>query len=116
MKNYLTVFIILISLSNGLPQVHSDTLVSKAFQNAEKGIIWMLSNIPENKTRFGHDLISDDRLISTVRLDVEINGVKIESSGFENTTEVNIRIYRSVESLTKDGYLKNKKLKLPGEE
>lgn len=115
MKNILFAFLLLIPLSNSLAQQQSDSLVARAFQNAEKGIFWMLSNIPENKTRFGHDLISEDRLISTVRLDVEINGVKIESRGFENTTEVSIKIYRSVNNLMKEGYLKNKKLKQPGE-
>jgi len=87
-----------------------------AFQNAKKGIIWVLSNIPENKSRVSHDLIAKNKLVSSVKLEVEVNGVKVNSTGFYNTTEVNIKLYRSIDSLKKEGYLKNKRLKQPGDE
>jgi hypothetical protein len=39
-------------------------------------------------------------------LEKEVNGIKIESTGFYQTLEVKITIYRSNDSLESDGYLK----------
>ena len=80
--------------------------LDQAFQNAKKGIYWALSNIPENKIRLNIDLIADERLYSSVKLQKEFNGIKIVSTGFFNSTEVSIIIYRSNDGLVKDGYLK----------
>lgn len=77
-----------------------------AYQNAKKGIYWALTNIPESKSRIQSDLISDEKLYSSVRLEKEYNGVKIESKGYFNSTEVSIIIYRSNEGLIQEGYLK----------
>jgi hypothetical protein len=81
-----------------------------AYQNAKKGIYWALTNIPDNRSRIRKDLIEDDRLYSSVKLETEFNGLKIVSTGFENSTEVTITIYRSLDGLIREGYLK-----LPGE-
>ena len=80
--------------------------LDQAFQNAKKGIYWALSNIPENKIRLNINLIADERLYSSVKLQKEFNGIKIVSTGFFNSTEVSIIIYRSNDGLVKDGYLK----------
>ena len=80
--------------------------LDKAFQNAKKGIYWALSNIPENKIRLNKDLIADEKLYSSVKLQKEFNGIKIVSTGYYNSTEVSITIYRSNDGLVKDGYLK----------
>ena len=77
-----------------------------SYQNAKKGIYWALTNIPENKIRLKNDLIADEKLYATVKLEKQIDGIKIESKGYCNSTEVTIILYRSVESLIKDGYLK----------
>ncbi len=116
MKNILFIFILTVPSVFIYPQAPADSVIDKAYQNARKGISWVLSNIPENKLRVSHDLIAENKLISTVKLDVEINGVKIISTGFENSAEVSIKIYKSIENLEKEGYLKNKNIRRPGEE
>ena len=40
----------------------------------------------------------------------ELNGIKIESTGFSETNELSIVLYRSSESLIKDGYIKKGEL------
>ena len=80
--------------------------INSAFQNAKKGLTYALSNIPENKSRLNHELIDQNRLIAKFKLTKEINGVKIESTGYSSSTEVTIKIYRSLDSLEMDGYLK----------
>jgi hypothetical protein len=76
-----------------------------AYQNAKKGIYWALTNIPESKLRLQSDLIADEILYSSVKLEKEFNGIKVESKGYSNSTEVSIIIYRSTDGLIKDGYL-----------
>jgi hypothetical protein len=80
--------------------------INSAFQNAKKGLTYALSNIPENKSRLNHELIDQNRLFAKFKLTKEINGVKIESTGYSSSTEVTIKIYRSLDSLEMDGYLK----------
>ena len=77
-----------------------------AYQNAKKGIYWALANIPESKSRLQSDLIADEKLYASVKLEKEYEGVKIVSTGYHNTTEISITIYRSNEGLIKEGYLK----------
>ncbi len=78
-----------------------------AYQNAKKGIYWALSNIPENKLRLQSDLIAEEKLYASVKLEKEYEGIKIESTGYYNTTEISVTIYRSTEGLIKEGYLKS---------
>jgi hypothetical protein len=80
--------------------------INAAFQNAKKGLTYALSNIPENKSRLNHELIDQNRLFAKIKLTKEINGLKIESTGYSSSTEVTIKIYRSLDSLEMDGYLK----------
>ncbi|HVO73741.1 MAG TPA: hypothetical protein VMT35_06935 [Ignavibacteriaceae bacterium] len=77
-----------------------------AFQNAKKGVYWALGNIPDKKSKIVNDLIADDKLYSAVKLYKAVDGVKIEATGYYNTNEVTIKIFRSNESLENDGYLK----------
>lgn len=85
-------------------KIESD--IDYAFQNAKKGIYWALSNLPQKKKKLESDLITDDRLYAHVRLDKEVNGVKIVSTGHYQTIKVTISIYRSNDSLEEYGYLK----------
>jgi hypothetical protein len=82
--------------------------INTAFQNAKKGMYYALSNIPEDKARLNRELVDKNKLFAKIKLSKEVNGIKIESTGYSSSTEVTIKIYRSFESLEKDGYLKQK--------
>ena len=101
---YLSNLIILFALSNLFSQEKLENDVDMAYQNDKKGIYWALSNIPEKKSRLENDLIADDRLYASVRLDKEVNGVKVTSRGFYHTNEVGIIVYKSYDSLMREGY------------
>jgi hypothetical protein len=107
MKMYLFVFIIVLS---GLVKAQTDleSDIDMTIQNAKKGIYWALNNIPEKKSKLDNDLIDEDKLFASVKLSKEINGVKIEATGFNNSYTVTIKLFRSNESLIKDGFIKIK--------
>ncbi len=108
MKTLLLSFFLIISFQTfSQTQIEGD--INIAYQNAKKGIYWSLSNVPENKLRLKHDLIDKDKLYSTVQIVKEIDGVKIVSTGYNNSTEVRIKMYRSFKSLIKEGYIETKK-------
>jgi hypothetical protein len=108
MKLFLS-FIFLLSFISYAQQDMEKNL-DAAYQNAKKGVYWALANIPVKRAGLKNDLIADEKLYSSVKLDKEFNGIKIVSKGYYNTTEVSITIYRSDDGLVKDGYLKK-----PGE-
>ena len=91
-------------LVNAQTKIEDD--ISPAFLNAKKGIYWALSNIPGKKTKIENDLIANDKLYSSVKLQKEVGGVKIESTGFGESISVTITVYRSYDNLKKDGYIK----------
>lgn len=91
--------------TTGFSQEKIESDIDYAYQNAKKGIYWALSNIPQKKTKVESDLIADDRLYAHVKLTKEVNGVKIVSTGHYQTNKVTISIYRSNDSLKKNGYL-----------
>jgi hypothetical protein len=107
MKNvyFFTFFLILglSCLSQG--QSKNDESIDIAYQNAKKGIYWVLENIPEKK-RLDNDLIAGDKLYASVKLEKEVNGIKLESTGYYLSNSVIINIYKSYDSLVKEGYLK----------
>ena len=108
MKNLfiLTLTILLSTSCFSQDKIESD--IDYAYQNAKKGIYWALSNIPEKKSKIESDLIADDRLYASVKLNKEVNGVKIVSTGYYQTNKVTISIYRSNDSLKENGYLDQK--------
>ncbi len=88
--------------------------IDKAFQYAKKGIYWALSNIPDSKLKLSNDLVADNKLYAKVKLNKLVDGLKIESTGFFNSNEVSIKIYKSNDSLIEEGYLeKNKNAVIP---
>lgn len=87
-----------------LAQEKTEADLDLAFQNAKKGLYWALSNIPIKKAKLEQELISEDKLYCEVKLYKEINGVKVESTGFHQTNQVKIIIYKSNDSLEKEGY------------
>ena len=103
---YLTLFLFIISVCV-TAQTKTDEEINSAFQNAKKGIYWALANIPEKKSRIKNDLIFEDKLYCKVKLDKKINGVKIESTGFYNSNQVTVTIYKSIDSLKKEGFIKS---------
>lgn len=76
-----------------------------AYQNAKKGIYWGFDNIPQSKGSLSKDLIIEDKLVASVKLSKEIEGVKVESTGYFETYEVTVTLYKSFDSLRKEGYL-----------
>ncbi len=99
----LVIFFSLICFSQ--EKLESD--IDYAYQNARKGIYWALSNIPEKKAKLESELVADDKLYAEVKLHKEVNGIKVESTGYYHSNEVRIKIYKSFDSLEKDGYLPN---------
>lgn len=93
--------------TTGFTQEKMESDIDYAYQNAKKGIYWALSNIPEKKIKLESKLIADDKLYAEVKLYKEVNGIKIEVTGFYHSNEVRIKIYKSFDSLEKDGYLRN---------
>ena len=108
-----TVFLlsILIFSSTIFAQQKTENDIDLAYQNAKKGIYWALANIPEKKQSIDNDLIADDKLYASVKLSKEFNGVKIESTGYYLSNEVSIIIYKSDDSLEKEGYKKTEEEK-----
>ena len=101
---YLFIFFLLYSSTNLLAQDKTEQDIDLAYQNAKKGIYWALSNIPGKKIEMDNELIAEDKLYATVKLRKEINGVKVVSTGYYQTNEVEITIYKSYESLKSEGY------------
>ena len=90
----------------GYAQEKIEKDIDYATQNAKKGIYWALSNIPEKKTKIEKDLIADDKLVAEVTLYKEVNGVKVISTGYYHSNKVEITVYKSYDSLKKEGYVK----------
>lgn len=107
MKYLIIVFFIILPAGINA-QTKMDNEINTAFQNAKKGVYWALSNIPEKKSRIKNDLIFEDKLYCTVKLDKKINGIKIESTGFFNSNQVTVVIYKSNDSLREEGFIKKK--------
>ncbi|MDP4176382.1 MAG: hypothetical protein Q8933_20540 [Bacteroidota bacterium] len=103
---HLMILLITLFSTTLIAQISIEESLDKAFQNAKKGIYWALGNIPDKKTQAENDLIEEDRLVSSVKLFKEVNGVKVESSGFSGSTEVRLTLFRSTEKLLQDGYLR----------
>jgi len=85
-------------------KIESD--IESSLVNAKKGVYWALSNLQGKKAKIEKSLIADDKLIAKVKVSKELNGIKIESTGFSQTNELSIVLYKSSESLIKDGYIK----------
>ncbi len=89
-------------------QADLESEIDSALQNAKRGVYWALNNIPERKSRLDNDLISGNKLLSSVKLSKEVNGLKIESTGYFNSYNVIIKLFRSDDNLVNDGYIKPK--------
>ena len=107
MKALYTIVFIFLLASVCLSQEKIENDIDYAYQNAKKGIYWALTNIPEKKSKLESELIADDKLYAVVKLSKEVNGIKVESTGYYNSNEVSIIIYRSNDRLEEYGYLRS---------
>ncbi|NOX18503.1 MAG: hypothetical protein GXO87_09525 [Chlorobi bacterium] len=92
-------------------QSQYEECVDGAVINAKKGIYWAFENIPEKKKSIEHDLISKDKLIAKVKLAKEVEGVRVESTGYFRSTKATVTLYRSYDLLKKEGYIQEKEKK-----
>jgi hypothetical protein len=93
----------------GFAQEKLESDIDYAYQNAKKGIYWALTNIPDKKSKIEKDLIADDKLVAEVTLYKEVNGVKVISTGYYHSNKVEIKVYKSYDTLAKEGYVKLEK-------
>lgn len=113
---FIILFVFLFSLSGSMAQDKVESDIEFALQNAKKGVYWALSNIPVKKTKIEKSIVNEDKLLAKVKIAKELNGVRIESTGYYQTNEVSVVIYRSRDSLLKDGYIKKGDLESYSEE
>jgi len=116
MKFYLLILSFLFLTLNIYSQSKIEDDIEFTLVNAKKGVYWALSNIQGKKVKFEKSLIADDKLIAKVKVSKEINGVRIESTGYYQTDELTIILYLSRENLLKDGYIKKGDLETYSEE
>lgn len=100
------VIIIMLSAILTSAQNNPESKMNEAFNNAKKGVYYALSNIPAKKNNWNKELIDTDKLIAKVKLDKEVAGIRIESEGYFDTYEIKITLYRSYDSLLKEGSIK----------
>ena len=106
MRYYLFILPFLFLTQTTFSQSKIEDDIEYALVNAKKGVYWALSNIPVKKSRLDQSIINEDKLLAKVRIEKELNGIRIESTGYNQTNEVTIVLYRSKDSLIKDGYVK----------
>jgi hypothetical protein len=107
-------FLFLTSIIFSQSKIEDD--IEYALVNAKKGIYWALSNIPVKKAKIEKSIVNEDKLLAKVKVAKELNGVRVESTGYNQTNEVTIVLYRSRDSLIKDGYIKKGDLETYSEE
>ncbi|MBN1301457.1 MAG: hypothetical protein JW995_09610 [Melioribacteraceae bacterium] len=102
------ILLIIVFLSGTVfPQVSDfEKNMERVYINAKKGIYYALANIPGNKNTLEKELIENDVLISKVKLSKEVNGLKLESTGYYSSYEIKITAYRSYDNLLNEGILK----------
>ena len=100
------IVIIILSAILTSAQDTPESKMNEAFQNAKKGVYYALSNIPDKKNNWTKELIDNDKLVAKVKLGKEVAGISIESEGYFDTYEIKITLYRSYESLLKEGSIK----------
>lgn len=103
MKKFLLVVLFPVTL---LCQTQFEYNLDSAYVNAKKGIYYGLSNIPDRKSSLSSDLVDHDKLIASIKVSKEVNGVRIESEGFFDSYSVKVVAYRSYESLKAEGIIR----------
>ena len=116
MRTVFIISILFIFSHISFSQEQIETNIESAVQNAKKGVYWALSNIPVKKAKIEKSIVNEDKLLAKVKVAKELNGVRVESTGYYQTNEVTIVLYRSRDSLVKDGYIKKGDLESYSEE
>ena len=116
MRFYLFILPFLFLTQTFFSQSKIEDDIEYALVNAKKGIYWALSNIPVKKSKIEKSIINEDKLLAKVKIAKELNGVRVESTGYNQTNEVTIVLYRSKDSLINDGYIKKGDLETYSEE
>ena len=96
--------LLIVGVVSSFAQSKTEDDINLAYQNAKKGIYWALENIPAKKASLDNDLIAEDKLYASVKINREINGVKVVSKGYYLTNHVEITIYKSYDILKSEGY------------
>ena len=76
-----------------------------AYANAIKGVGFALENIPERKNSVSKELITNDELISKVKISKGVGGISVNAVGFYNSYKVTVEIYRDYKTLKKEGVI-----------
>ncbi|MDP3832070.1 MAG: hypothetical protein Q8Q47_12440 [Ignavibacteriaceae bacterium] len=105
MRKILIVFVIALPLFGFLSSFEDE--ITTAHLNAKKGIYFGLKNVKDKKVKFDNKIVDKSKLIAIVKVSKEINGVRVEATGYHNSTEVTIVVYRSYVDLVKDGYIRD---------
>ena len=112
MKSVLFAFVFILFVGAGSREIPAQTTekqkfadVDSAYRNAQKGLQWGLSNIKAKKVRSENKLVAENNLIATVKIEKEINGVKVAAVGYSGSTEVSLTLYRTFAALVLEGYL-----------
>ncbi|MCR4417203.1 MAG: hypothetical protein WHV63_12050 [Ignavibacteria bacterium] len=66
-----------------------------AYKNSVRGVLWAIDNYPYKKEVTYKDLIIDNRKICSLRIYNQEGGIKIISTGYHNSTSVEITTYKS---------------------
>lgn len=66
-----------------------------AFKNALRGVMWVIDNYPFKKEVTYKDIIVNNRKICSLKIYNQEGGVKINSTGYHNSTTVEITTYKS---------------------
>jgi hypothetical protein len=80
--------------------------IDSAYMNAMKGVAFALENIPERKSSTSKDLIANNNLIASIKINKEVGGVVVNSTGFFNTYKVTVEVYRDYDSMLNEGMIK----------
>lgn len=86
-------------------QVSFSEDIDVAYTNALKGVHYAIANIPERKNSISKELIDADQMVAKIKLNKEIGGVSVESTGHYKTYEVKIIVRRDYENLKKEGLI-----------
>lgn len=84
-----------------------DDAINSALQNSKRGIYYALSNLKKPKAKLENKLVAENKLYASVKLSKEVNGVKVESTGYHDGAEVTIVVYRSFADLIKEGFIED---------
>lgn len=105
LNSFVTIVFLLFTPQEPTPNSVDDEMIF-AFKNAQKAVVWALSNIPDRRAKEEKKLVENDKLIAEVSIEKEINGIRIEATGFINSTSIKVTVYRSYDSLLKDGHIR----------